>query len=142
MREEECHVHNDIFLNNKYELYELRNNDKNYIFSNYLFRECFIDFENCDTNGLRKIEREQLKKRWMYLKSKFHLHQNVEFKINKAMEYLEKNHEQYLGVRTIHEKQKNSKNQIVPETEKHRNCRKNPYGLDNKVRVKILRSIV
>lgn len=104
-REEPCHVHVDIFFlkNKKFEVYELRDDNKNYVFANILFRECFIDFEkDSDASTVRKIEPDEIRKRLTCLKMEILIGEDVEFKIERAIQYIEKNYEYYYGIRTIY----------------------------------------
>lgn len=95
------HVEIDIRFRNQ-KPYEVKDDAANFVFSTDLFKECFIDFENCEGDNVRKIEVNHLKERYKLFKHKIPNtdkdYKTACFKIKKLIKYIEKNYDNYIGI--------------------------------------------
>lgn len=109
----QTHVHIQIYfkknsVKNKkeknYYIHNVDDNDDIMIFSQYLFPECFFDYNTeTNTNIIRVIKIDDLKLRLEHLKSEINLPKRIEWKIKKMIiKQIEDNSKNYMGINIIH----------------------------------------
>ena len=98
-------VHIEIYLKKSEKAvltYEVEDNDKNVLFSTYLFKESLKDFALDNHDLLRQYSIESLKERTKLLQHEIpNISESVLYKINSLIKYIEQNSQDYMGIKVI-----------------------------------------
>ena len=108
-----CYIEIRLFLNKKEKEkekintvigYEIEDNDKNILFSPFLFKESIQDWCS-DKDYVRYYELETIKQRYILMKKEVkgieEKHSDICFKIENLIKYIENNLDLYAGIRII-----------------------------------------
>ena len=98
-------VHIEVYLKESEKIklkYEIEDNDKNVLFSTYLFKESLKDFAVDNYDLLQEYSIESLKERTRLLQHEVpNVPEGVLYKINSLISFVERNLENYAGIKVI-----------------------------------------
>ena len=98
-------VHIEVYLKESNEIklkYEIEDNDKNVLFSTYLFKESLKDFAVDNYDLLREYSIESLKKRVLLLQHEVpNVPEGILYKVNSLINFIERNLENYVGIKVV-----------------------------------------
>ncbi len=98
-------VHIEVYLKEFEKIvlkYEIEDNDKNVLFSPYLFKESLKDFATEDEDLLRVYDTRSLKQRTEFLKHEIpNVSEGRLYKINSLINFIEHNLDSYMGIKVI-----------------------------------------
>jgi hypothetical protein len=98
-------VHIEIYLKKSEKAvlkYEVEDNDKNVLFSPYLFRESLKDFALNNFDLLRHYSIKSLKERTQLMQREIpNISESILYKINSLIKFIEQNSQNYEGIKVI-----------------------------------------
>ena len=100
-------IHVEVYLKTEektYIGYEIEDKDEEILFSTFILADCLQQFGRAEKKKeILFISVDELKRRFILMKKKFvFLPENITYKINCLIKYIEKNKEKYYGIRTIY----------------------------------------